>query len=272
MPVQHRTVVDSRTWIALTLAVLVLLVLPGCKGKGKSFTLQGAMSKMFSSAKPSEMVAMAFDSEDPDKRREGITLLSDRKWGREEPYLKGYSVILRSDPDPRVRSAAVRALGRSSATDYLQDVIKALDDEAGPVRWDAAASLDSLIPQCGEKQGDEISPDGAIGPLSRCALGDPSADVRGSCAAALKHFRNPEVLRTLKGCLRDSNLAVRYRARESLIAILGRDLGADPQDWPDDPDSVRADTDSGENREGSIWRRLFGRGARKRSRERPEAR
>jgi len=247
--------------VSAAMLVLAVLAAAGCKGKGEKFTFRCAMSGMFSSEKRSELVAMAFDDEDPDRRREGITLMSDRKWACEEPYLKGYAIILRNDPDPRVRSAAVRALARSNATGYLEDVIKALGDEAPAVRWDAAVSLDALIPRSENAAGEKSPADAAISPLSRCALEDVSRDVRGSCVRALRHFRDPQTVRTLKGCLRDPDFGVCYRARESLSEIFGKDLGADPKYWPDDPDSIPPASASGENRGSSWWGRLFKRRA-----------
>jgi hypothetical protein len=38
---------------------------------------------------------------------------------------------------------------------------------------------------------------------------------------------------TLRRALSDPALGVRYRAREALTQIAGRDLGRDPSDWAD---------------------------------------
>lgn len=216
-----------------TLVLLLLASAAGCKGGPGSPTLQGLLAKVMP-PKGSEMVAMAFDPDSPDRRREGVTLLSEREWGQKEPYLKGYAFMLKSDSHPTVRSAAARALARSSAnaTAYLPTVIEALDDESPFVRYDVAVALDRMIESAGQGPKGNVDPADAIGPLSRRAMEDDSADVRGPCVRVLRHFRTTGVLGTLKICLGDPSLVVRRRARQSLTAIIGRDLGDDPGSWP----------------------------------------
>ncbi|MGC9454717.1 MAG: HEAT repeat domain-containing protein [Phycisphaerae bacterium] len=188
----------------------------------------------------SELVAMAFDAEDSDRRREGVTLLSSRDWGLEEPYLKGYAALLASDTDPRVRSAAVRALGKAEDETYLGDVTEALDDPEPQVRRDAAAALDTLT-------GEE-----AVAPLCRRAESDASSDVRAACAKALRHYRRPEVVAALIGRLDDPAFAVRYNARQSLVEITGRDLGYDSDAWCEaGAEDLLAGAD--ESRQGRPW-------------------
>ncbi len=176
-----------------------------------------------------EMVAMAFDADDSDRRREGIVLLSARDWGLREPYLKGYGALLATDTDPRVRSAAVRALGQAKDDGYLPDVIKALDDSDTQVRRDAAAALDRLT-------GAD-----AIEPLRRRATEDTSPEVRAACAVSLRHYPRLEVVQTLIKLLDDRSLGVRYRARRSLTRIVGRDYGYDPAEWSGVVESMETD-------------------------------
>ncbi len=177
--------------------------------------------------KPSamEMVVMAFDPDDADRRREGIRLLSDQPWGLEEPYLKGFAVHLAKDEDSRVRSAAARALGLAEDPTYLPNVVEAMGDPVAAVRWDAAVALDRLI-------GDE-----AIETLRSHATGDDSPDVRASCARALRHYRKQTVVNTLSDCLLDNEFRVRYTARNALTEISGQDRGDDPEDWVNALDS-----------------------------------
>ena len=194
-----------------SIIVCMLLVLAiGCKRQ--------SLGKMAPTS-ASQMVAMAFDPDDPDRRREGVRLLTKRDWGRQEPYLKGYATLLNTDTDPSVRSAAVRALGRAGYKKYMPDVINALDDEAVSVRWDAAVALDDLVGEA------------AIEPLAEHALDDESADVRAACAVALRHYHKLRAIRALRQCLADEDFGVRYQARRSLVVLMGRDLGPEPQDW-----------------------------------------
>jgi len=169
------------------------------------------------------MVSMAFDPDDADRRREGVSMLSKRDWGLQEPYLKGYATLLQNDSDPSVRSAAVLALGRAGDRTYLPDVIHALDDTSPAVRWDAAVALDNMP--------DET----AIDPLREHVRKDPAVDVRATCARALRHYPQKSVVATLKRCLLDSDFSVRYQAHEAMVEIVGHDWGYEFTDWPEDP-------------------------------------
>ena len=193
--------------------VLSLCFAGGCKGKNAWKPLGPSRS---------EMEKMAFDPNDPGRRRQGVGLLSQRDWGLAEPYLKGYAALLDSDGDPLVRSGAVRALGKAGEAKYLPNVINALDDRSPGVRWDAAVALDNLI-------GEE-----AVDPLRKHAVEDESVDVRAACAKALRHYKNKQVVATLKQCLQDEEFSVRYPAHASLVAVFGSDLGYDHRRWPDD--------------------------------------
>ena len=210
---------------SVCLAVLAMLA-AGCGKDSKSFSLRGAIQKLRSPS-ADEMVDMAFNPDDADRRREGITLLSKRDWGLQEPYLKHYAMVLDGDDDPSVRSAAARALGRAGDTKYLPNLINALDDKAVSVRWDAADGLDHLIG------------DSAADPLREHAIEDKSVDVRATCARALRHYGTAPVVRTLTDCLLDDDFTVRYRAHASLVTITGRDFGYDPEGWSNAPPSDR---------------------------------
>ncbi len=148
--------------------------------------------------------------------------LANKDFGLEEPYLKGYAMLLRTDDDTLVRSAAVRALGKAGDVTYLSNVVRALGDKSGQVRWDTAVALDNLV-------GDE-----AVGPLRRGALRDESADVRAACAKALRNYRTKPVAQTLRQCLEDEEFAVQYQAHESLVEMTGKDFGYDIMEWPSD--------------------------------------
>ncbi len=207
--------ISVRRTVYLSAAVLAVFLL-GCGQGDKGFDLKRILT---GGPKPSEQVVMTFDTEDPDRRREGIELLSRKPWGLKEPYLKGYALLLRSDSEPLVRCAAVRALGKSGDTDYLPNVIASLSDQSPSVRWDAAVALDQLI---------GVS---AIEPLRRHATSDSSVDVRIACAKALRHYPTGEVFYTLVQCLSDAAFGVRYRAHGSLVELTGRDVGLEPDEW-----------------------------------------
>ncbi len=197
--------------------LVALVFLAACGGgcnNGKPFT----MERLFGPP-PAKMIAMAFDVEDPDKRREGILALSKRKWGLREPHLKGYARILRSDHDATVRCAAVRALGKAGNVKYLDEVIQTLDDDSAAVRWDAALALADVRGPSAEE------------PLIQCALNDLSPDVRSACAQTLSHYQSREVIQTLVKCMDDQSIPVQFSAHASLVEIVGIDMGMESRDW-----------------------------------------
>lgn len=211
---------DRRTQIVLGFltAMAALPLLSGCEKKGP---MQEWVQKKVFGPSPKQMLAMAFDPRDADRRRQGVNLLAEQSWGLQEPYLKGYATLLRADEDPSVRSAAARALGRAEDPKYLAALAVALDRPGQPtiVRWDCAVALERIV-------GLEAEP-----VLRKHAEGDPSTDVRMTCARALRNYRKPRVLATLVDCLDDPAFEVRHEARQSLVALTGADHGYDPVAW-----------------------------------------
>jgi hypothetical protein len=205
--------------LPITLFVLLAAVLGGCSkgGEGEKVTL----IQKLSGPSPSQLGAWAFDPNDPDKRRQGIVGLSSRDWGLKEPYLKGYAALLKTDKDPLVRAAAVRALGRAQDPNYAPDVTRALLDSDVTVRQDAAIAAD------------KVYDDSSAMALRNRVLNDADQDVRANSCRALRHHRNMAVVRTLVDCLSDKAFSVRYQAHASLVEIVGKDLGYDGQDWAD---------------------------------------
>jgi len=204
--------------------VLVAAAAAGCKpavkaprAPGGDAPNKGIVQKVFGPS-PTELVRQMFESKDPDLRRSAIEELSKHDWGRRGSYLKAYA-ILTADPAATVRSAAVRALGRSGDAKYAGEIISALSDSESSVRWDAAVAMDSIFAT------------DAIEPLSVRATSDVSPDVRVAAARTLRKYRRADVLETLLRCLDDPKLVVRLRAVESLTELTGENAGTDARDW-----------------------------------------
>ncbi len=201
-------------------AASLLFFVAGCKGDAdrESFSLDKMIKDMYGPS-GKELAEMAVDPNDPDRRREGISKLSSKSWGRKDPYLSVYSMILRRDKDASVRSAAARALGLAEDTKYIPDLAAALTDESEAVRWDAAVAL-------GQMPGEE-----SVAPLKDAAVGDTSADVRMAAVKALGKYRRRDVLVTLTKCLDDPSFGVRFEAHEAMVTITGVDRGYEVSDW-----------------------------------------
>jgi HEAT repeat protein len=167
----------------------------------------------------SELIQMALDPADADRRREGIAGLSQRP--ADANVLKVYAVVAgNAKEEPTVRGVAMVALGKSGNAEYLPTVVQSLDDPSPQVRWDAAIALDNLIGQA------------AVEPLRRHVAGDVSMDVRSCCARALRHYPRKDVVGTLASALGDREYSVRREAHASLVQIAGRDEGGrDMQAW-----------------------------------------
>ena len=199
---------------------LAAAVLAGCsKGGGsKKFSLTSIMQKL-TGPSPSQLVEWAFDPNDPDRRRMGVVGLSSKSWGLREPYLKGYGALVKTDKNPLVRAAAVRALGLAKDPNYAPDVTGALLDTNVAVRQDAATALDSVYNDTSARA------------LQDHAINDIDQGVRAKSCRALRHHRDVAVARTLVDCLSDKAFSVRYQAHASLTELVGKDLGYDPESW-----------------------------------------
>ncbi len=208
-----------RFWLILPTAMLAILSigLGGCV-KDKEGRL------MLKPLRPStqDLIAMALDPTDADKRREGIVGLSQHPRGLEEKILRVYEIVaLNLGEDPTVRCVAIGALGRARNSKYIKPIIICLGDADSAIRWESAIALDNVVgPEAAE-------------PLRKHALNDPSVDVRSCAAKALRHYADREVIGTLARCMSDQDYSVRYEAHAALVEITKQDKGFDTQAWQD---------------------------------------
>lgn len=174
------------------------------------------------------------DPLNPDRRREGVVYLSKRPFGRQEPYVKYYAEMARSDEDWSVQAMSIRALNRSRRQQVIDLYLRALDDERDAVRLEAAKALANmpdpsalapLIKHLQERAEIRISF------TDRFELRDEHPDVRIACADALRNFNNTESANALVRVLRDRNFGLSYQARQSLRLITGKDFRYDQQAW-----------------------------------------
>jgi hypothetical protein len=210
----------------------MILLACGCGGRVEDagFKVRNFFGA-FREPHPKVLTRYAFDDTvDPDLRRKAIISLSGHEWGLTETYLDGYDVILRAEMrkpkdrrDTALMSATVGALGRGKNPKYIPILTLTLKlSLSQQVRWDAATALDSVV---GEK---------AIAQLSQSSDPDTekSVDVRTACCRAMRHYRRQDVVDTLISRLAsDEEFSVRYRARQTLVELCGRDFGPVYTDW-----------------------------------------
>lgn len=161
-----------------------------------------------------------FDPNRPDKRRQAIMYLSRRKFGREDPYLKYYAEMARTDPDYTVRAMAIRALNRGRDRRVTSLYMQALEDKSDLVRLEAAKAL-ANIPE----------PLAAAALMKHLENQDETTDVRVACADALRNYPTLDAAQVLVRALRDRNFAVSWQARKSLKLMTGRDYRYDQAAW-----------------------------------------
>lgn len=168
---------------------------------------------------PVEAAKSLFDPDLSERRRNAIVYLSDRPFGRKEPYTKYFMEMARTDEEPRVRAQAIRALNRARDRSAMALYLQAITDRNPLVKLEAAKALANM-------------PDAQAVPLLLKLLQDPdeNVDVRVACADALRHYRTAQVATALVSALR-GQFAVSWQARVSLKLMTGKDFRYDRAAW-----------------------------------------
>jgi len=195
------------------LALTFIAALGGCDTVGQDFS----EALNFNTPSPSQAAAWMFHR-DAEKRRLGITLISNAPFGGEEPYMKVYREAI-ADADPMVRAACAHALGLHGQPPDAALLAAGLKDTSQLVRWESAKGLQ------------RIYNDAAVGPLSDAVVNDADVDVRMAAATALGPYRERRVIDALIRALDDRSLGVAFHARRSLRLLTGENFGTDPVAW-----------------------------------------
>lgn len=171
---------------------------------------------------PSEAADMATDPYSAENRFKGTTLLSNADFGGSPVYLDLYLDGV-DDPDPGVRTAAIRALGRHGDPEHAPLIIEGLSDENRLVRIEAARALQ------------RVHSSDAVTPLINAVNIDneADADVRAAAADALGQYQENRVVQALIGALRDPRLVVNNRVQKSLRTLTGQNFGIERRMWID---------------------------------------
>ena len=174
---------------------------------------------MVSSKRAEKLAQDVFHPTDANRRREAIVKISAQSWGKKDPYLEAFALVVRNDPMELVRAAATDALGNAGEMKYQPVVIEALNDPADIVRLSAAEAL-AKLPE-----------DAAMKPLAQAALKDDCPKVRLASLKAISLYRHIETVRTSLAALGDADFAVRLQARTNLVDLTGIDHGYDTHRW-----------------------------------------
>ncbi len=208
-----------RTCVLAVAAAAALLPGTGCETIGQDID---QFAEEFIPPSPREAAVMAFDQDDPDRRRRGTVLLSNSPFGGTARYLAMYRDMVANERDPLVKAAAILALGRhGDPTDALPIAEFLEDDNADPqVRWAAAKALQRLH-----------NP-GAVDALMHPTWDESEPqELRVDAAVALGQYPEDRVFRRLIGALDHRELAVNLAAHGSLRTLTGHDFGLDSVAW-----------------------------------------
>ena len=216
-----------RFWISA--AGVCALALNGCGALDIDPNAEGdgILELMFAPRPLSNIVNDAQDPFDPDRRARGMLALSTAQAGSDPVYVSLYVENV-EDPDPSVRSAALKALGRHGTAEHTAVMTKALATDRDPgVRQEAARSLQRV------HNPEAIEPLLAAIRLPDVAKGqwEEDSEVRAQAALALAQYREQKVLQALVSALYDPRLAVNRNALVSLRTLTGQDFGYERATW-----------------------------------------
>lgn len=203
--------------MACLLLIAAPLSLPACDRVSQD--LNDVTSSFFPPS-PAEAARMMLDPYDPDRRREGTTLISNAPFGGEEIYLSAYRDNAQNESDPLVKASGLNALGRHGSPEDGVILAENLKHENVQVRWAAARALQ------------RIHNPAAVRPML-ASLGDVQehVDVRMALAVALGQYPEESVFQGLVAALSARELALNLAAERSLELVTGQELGNDPRAW-----------------------------------------
>jgi len=219
--------------VAAALAAVGLMASVGCSGQQADKTVK----RWFARKNPQQQMLVALEDEDADARRKAIEAIARSSWVRSDQAVKALAAIARTDPEPTVRCAAIRALGRCYDTRPVEPLWMILNyadypDQVRPppvqVRWDAV----EVLAECARLGLIPLDKQQAVcETLIAHALDDESRDVRIAAVRALAAFQNRRALQALISALHDSDFGVVFEAERSLIALTGRTFRYDADAW-----------------------------------------
>jgi hypothetical protein len=166
---------------------------------------------------------MALDQHNPDKRREGLTLLANSPFGGSPDYLSLYRNYIEQDRDPLVRAAAIKALARFGDSEDALVIVPWLQFETSKstqVRRAASNALQRLH-----------NPAVVLALLRSLRNQDEDSQVRNASAIALGQYPQPQVFDGLIEGLQSNDLSINLASAQSLHVLTGQVFGTDWDAW-----------------------------------------
>ena len=215
------------------------LLLGGCKQGTVETKLDSGFKQLFAPRRtPQQYMLVAVSSEDPDARRDAVTMISQSKLYDREWAIKGFVAIALLESEAQTRCVAIRALARTGdprATETMLKIINYQDyppQEVWPplpiVRWDATAALADLS---AAGRVPEEQREGVYKTLLAQLKHDTERHARIAAARGLAFYSEDDTIPALIGGLRDDDFAVAHQCEESLVHLTGRTHNADATAW-----------------------------------------
>jgi hypothetical protein len=217
---------------AFAVAVAAMVCFAGC-----SSSRHGAWFKKPKTSQ--DWLDMALEAQTADERREGVIGLSQTRDGTSDWAMKVYDTVARTDTDPMVRCAAIRAMAAWAGSPQVATALKILRSAStsipdvrpapGPVRWEAAKLLLAIAREGGyeESQQEEI-----VKTLLDRLARDQDRLVRLTVVDALGFFpQNPVPASLVDVIETEDDFALQHAAEKSLITLTGTTHHHDAEAW-----------------------------------------
>lgn len=206
---------------ALTLSAALILSAIGCEATSFFTRNRNSIPTVDS---PQAALAAIRESRDPGLRRAAFEYLGDHRHvggeaGDRDEVTTILGLALQSESDPQSRIVILDSITRLDSPKRLEAMAPAVNDKDPTVRVAACRHLGRTgAPEAGAK-------------LEPLLVSDPSLDVRLAAADALGHIPTQQAAMSLLAGIEDSDVAIRYRCRQSLKQITGKDYAGNVGEW-----------------------------------------
>ncbi len=242
-------------WIVCTVAFAGLA---GCKSGG---LLARKQSSTISIESVPDALAALRESRDPVARWMAVEYLgeprhvdADRR--AEVSDILALAVSVESEPNARIH--ILQSLDELGSPKRAPALLEAAKDKDASVR----ATACRLLGRANVPTRNPASVSIATGPdytsevtesLDTLLVSDTNLDVRLAAAEALGHLPNQQSALALVGGISDSDVAIRFRCRESLKRITGKDYSGDVGKWREEIQTANFEELAGRRRGGFLW-------------------